>query len=86
MAGNVDYRSLCEKRRQLDQSHAKMRLSIGITLHVASDKKVGNTMALFAFRAMLAQKLDDPLIALFLRLIQRRFPLRVLRVHVRFLI
>ena len=40
----------------------------------------------FSLRAMLAQKLDDLLIALFHRLIQRRFPVRVLRVHVRFLI
>src|SRR5260370_9460209 len=40
----------------------------------------------FSLRSMLAQKLDDLLIALFLRVIQRLFPVRVLLVHVRFLI
>jgi hypothetical protein len=41
-------------------------------------KKLGNPMASFAFRAMLAQKLDDFLIPLFFRLIQRRFPVMVM--------
>src|SRR5439155_27162931 len=40
----------------------------------------------FSLSAMLAQKLDDLLIALFLRLIERCFPRRVLRVQVRLLI
>jgi hypothetical protein len=49
-------------------------------------KRLATPWRSFSFRAMLAQKLDDLLIALFLRLIQRRFPVDVLRVHVRFLI
>ncbi len=49
-------------------------------------EKLATRRRSFSLRAMLAQKLDDFLIALFLRLIERRFPVRVLLVHVRFLI
>src|SRR6266568_6069855 len=41
-------------------------------------------LRLFFFPTMLAQNLGDFVIALFQRLVQRRFPLRVLCVYIRF--
>src|ERR1700758_1084026 len=75
------------KKRSLGQSHVKFHLSHGPPFCTSRPtERLATHRRSFSLRPTLAQELDDLLIALFHRLIQRRFPLRVLLVDVRFLI